>query len=207
MAGWIKLHRSTLEWEWFKDHKTSHVFNYCLMKANFKEGKFQGKTIPAGSFVTGRKVMAVETGLSEQEIRTAIFKLKSTSNLTIKSTSKYSIISIVNWSLYQDDQPTTAHESNQRATTIEEGKKEKNKEYNFAQDVLQAWMQAYPKVDIQAEIKKAMAWEASNPRKAKKDKRRFMNNWLANAKPSPAKPKDTSDKMELQKQLMGISDV
>jgi hypothetical protein len=119
-SGWIKLHKSLLDWEWFKDHKTVHVFNYCLLKANFKEGKFQGKVVPAGSFVTGRKQIAQDTGLSEQEVRTAIFKLKSTSNLTIKSTSKYSIISICNWEKYQLEQPTKPQRSNQRATTIEE---------------------------------------------------------------------------------------
>jgi hypothetical protein len=127
MSGWIKLHKSLLEWEWFKDHKTVHVFNYCLLKANFKEGKWQGKTIPAGSFVSGRKQIAQDTGLSEQEVRTAIFKLKSTSNLTIKSTSKYSIISIANWHKYQAEQPTDTQESNQPATTIEEGKKKERR--------------------------------------------------------------------------------
>ncbi len=81
------------------------------------------------------------------------------------------------------------------------------KGYEFSEDVLNAWRAAYPRVDIDTEIAKAYAWEASNPKNTKRNKERFVNGWLSRAKPSPAKPKDTTDKMELQKQLMGISDV
>lgn len=153
MSGWIKLHRSMLEWEWFKDYKTAHLFNYCLMKANFKDAKFQGKVIPAGSFVSGRKVMAIETGMSEQEVRTSLTKLRATSNLTIKSTSKYSIISITNWQKYQDDQPTNALPINQPSTTIEERKKEKEE----IKDIFAIWYSAYPHKVGRADAEKAFA--------------------------------------------------
>ena len=80
-------------------------------------------------------------------------------------------------------------------------------QYEFSEEVLQAWKKAYPNVDIDTEIAKAFAWETSNPKNAKKNKERFVNSWLSRAKPSPAKPKDTSDNMRLQKELMGIADV
>lgn len=45
------------------------------------------------------------------------------------------------------------------------------------------WQEAYPGIDIEGEIKKAKAWLLSNPKKAKSDFRRFINNWLIKAKP------------------------
>lgn len=41
------------------------------------------------------------------------------------------------------------------------------------------WAKAYAPVDVEAEIARAAVWAAANPRKAKKDWRRFLVNWLA----------------------------
>lgn len=46
----------------------------------------------------------METGLSEQIVRSCLQALKLTSNLTIKSTNKFSIITIINWDIYQVDE-------------------------------------------------------------------------------------------------------
>lgn len=100
--GWICLHRQMLEWEWYSDINATRLFIHCLLKANHKEKKWQGKVIPRGSFITGRSVLADETGLTEQQIRTAITKLKSTNNITIKATNKFSLITLVNYDMYQD---------------------------------------------------------------------------------------------------------
>lgn len=43
------------------------------------------------------------------------------------------------------------------------------------------WGDAYPAVDIAAEIAKARAWMVSNPKRRKYDVARFMSNWLAKA--------------------------
>lgn len=126
---WVKLFSKFTEWEWYKDINTKTVFIHCLLKANWKDGRFEGKTIPRGSFVTGRKELSKQLMMTEQEIRTALKHLKSTNEITIKTTNKYSIITIVNYDLYQqnnqeynqqltNNQPTT----NQQLTTIVEYK-------------------------------------------------------------------------------------
>ena len=131
MSGWVKVHRKTTRWEWYSDLPVRVLFLHLLLTANFRSTKFQGHDIPAGGKVWGRKKLADSCGLSEQSVRTALKKLQNTREITIKSTKKFSIISIVNWENYQDinqqltnNQPTT----NQQLTTEEEGKKERRKE-------------------------------------------------------------------------------
>jgi hypothetical protein len=43
------------------------------------------------------------------------------------------------------------------------------------------WRKAYPGVDVLGEVRKAHAWEISNPRRIKKDRARFLAAWLARA--------------------------
>lgn len=119
--GWICLHRQMLEWEWYSDVNTTRLFIHCLLKANHKEKKWQGKVIPRGSFITGRNVLAEETGLTVRQIRTALDKLKSTNNIAIKSTNKNSLVTVINYDLYQDNNETatsktTSNKPNERQT-------------------------------------------------------------------------------------------
>jgi biotin operon repressor len=115
--GFIQLHRRIIDWEWYDDVPTKVLFIHMLLKANHKEGNWRGVKIPKGSFISGRKILSQETGLSEQQIRTSIDKLKSTSELTIKTTNKYSMYSMVKWDSYQGNQPAKSHSSNQQSTT------------------------------------------------------------------------------------------
>jgi hypothetical protein len=47
---------------------------------------------------------------------------------------------------------------------------------------IQTWTRAFPDVDVAAEIRKAAAWAAANPSRAKKSWERFIVNWLARAR-------------------------
>jgi len=52
---------------------------------------------------------------------------------------------------------------------------------NIPQELLETWKGAYPNVDIAAQVKKCEAWLLCNTNKAKKDFKRFTNNWLSRA--------------------------
>jgi len=140
--GWIKIYRKLREWEWYKDSKMVHLFIHLLISANRKPGKFEGMDISRGQLITGRKQLCFDTGISEQSIRTCLDKLKSTSEITIKSTNKFSVITLINYGLYQstekkstskststltNDQPTT----NQQLTTNKKNKNNKNNKNNI----------------------------------------------------------------------------
>jgi len=101
VTGWIKLHRSLLDWEWFDDHNTFRLFTYILLKANFEPKKWHGISIARGQLLTSLPTLASETGLSLQTIRTSLTKLKSTGELTDKPTSKNRVLTVVNYNDFQ----------------------------------------------------------------------------------------------------------
>lgn len=96
-----------LSWEWFQDDKTAHFFIYCLLRCNWEDGNFKGIKVKKGQFVSTIRNMSLESGLSVQQVRTAIKHLKLTQELTQEVTqvnnARFSLISVVNWNLYQDD--------------------------------------------------------------------------------------------------------
>ncbi len=124
-GSFITLHRKITQWEWYTDANVMRLFVHLLLIASHKDYQWRGIEIKRGQVMTGRKVLASETGMSEQEIRTALNKLKSTKEITIRATSKYSIITICNYSTYQDikerkqptNQPAEQPTINQQSTT------------------------------------------------------------------------------------------
>lgn len=115
--GWIILHRKTTDWEWYTDANTARLFFHLLLSANHKQGKWRGIIIDSGCTLTSRDKLAEELRLTVQQIRTSLNKLKSTGEITIKTTNKYSIISITNWESYQqNNQQYTKPATNKQPT-------------------------------------------------------------------------------------------
>ena len=138
-GNYIKINRSILEWEWYGNINTKILFLHMLLKANWKDGKFEGTTVPRGSFISSYPRLASECDLTVNEVRTALKHLSTTGEITVKAHAKYSVFTINNYCQYQDINSQTtdnsqsdntqltgnAHSINSLLTTIEEGKKEK----------------------------------------------------------------------------------
>lgn len=101
MQGWLKLHRQLLEWEWADDPYTSHLFMHLLLEARHKEFQHHGYILSPGQVIYKRKPWAKKTGISEQSLRTCLTRLVASKQVTIKSTNKYSVLTIENWGKYQ----------------------------------------------------------------------------------------------------------
>lgn len=140
MNGWIKIHKKFLNWGWYNDTNMVRLFLHLLLTANYEEKEWKGQIIKRGQTIVGRMELSKILSISEQTIRTCITKLKSTNEITTKSTNKYTIITLVKYEEYQkvdkkltnkstnkltNDQPTT----NQQLTTPKEIKNKRNKEY------------------------------------------------------------------------------
>jgi len=117
MEWFIQIHRQMLEWEWYDDINTKVLFIHLLIKANWKDKKWRGIDIKRWELLTGRIILAEETWLTQQQIRTSLDKLKSTNEITIKPTNKYSIIKLTNYDTHQqNNQQNTEQTTNKQPT-------------------------------------------------------------------------------------------
>lgn len=137
--GYIWLHKKLQDWEWYHDSKMVHIFIHLLLRANYKESQWQGEIIKRGQIVTGRQALSRQTGISQQSIRTCLARLKSTSEITIKSTNKYSIITLSNYEKYQNKNNQTNQQINQQtnhqSTSNQPRTKKEKKEKNIKKKI------------------------------------------------------------------------
>ena len=127
LNGWIKLHRSILNWEWFKDATTFQFFLYCLLKANIADGTWRNIPFKRGQFITSLESICKDTGLTVRQARTRIDRLISTGELTSHTTNKYRILTICKFEDYQtflevdDKQNASQTTSKRQANDKQEG--------------------------------------------------------------------------------------
>lgn len=97
----IKLSRKIQSWRWYQDANTMRVFIHILLNANVYDHDFEDITVKRGQWVTSVNKISEQLNISTRSIRTALNHLKSTNEVTIKTTPKYSIITVKNYNQYQ----------------------------------------------------------------------------------------------------------
>ena len=132
MDGWLKLYRSILDSAVFQDAEILKVWIWLLCNVAFEQHDTicYGKVISLkpGQIATGRKKIAQCTELNETKVYRALTALKGLGNIEIKSTNKYSIITVVNWDKYQDENgKRTANEQQTNSKTTAEEQQDDSK--------------------------------------------------------------------------------
>lgn len=122
---WLKLYRSLLNWEWYNDNNVKILFLHLLLIVNIEPQRKRGVLVPAGSIDRTLEQLAAETGLTMRQVRTALDKLKTTKELTVKRHSCFSVFTIVNWSFFQGKRQKNVTLSDSGAT------KERQKDDNL----------------------------------------------------------------------------
>lgn len=97
----IKIYRKMLNWEWYTDVNTTKLFLHCLLKANWKAGRWHGYKYERGQFITSLPSLAKETGLTVMQVRTALKHLKLTGEITDWHDHRIRIITVVCYDEYQ----------------------------------------------------------------------------------------------------------
>lgn len=144
-GGWIKIHRKMLEWGWYSDPVTKCVFLHLLLLANYGEREFLGHKIHPGQAVITYGGMAEALGLTVRNVRTALEHLESTHEIDRQVTSKFQIVTIEKWALYQlddeetDRQVTSNRQASDKQVTsnrqhYKKERKEEIKNYSFWED-------------------------------------------------------------------------
>lgn len=130
-GGYVKLHRKILDnpitekpvWAW--------LWVVLLLKANHQETKMIWNNnlivIKEGQFITGRKELSKETKIPETTIERILEFLEKTGQIGQQKTTKYRLITIINWKDYQ-------HSDNKRTTNgqqMDTNKNDKNDKNNI----------------------------------------------------------------------------
>ena len=148
--GWLKLHRQAKYSKYFSmGLKHIGMFKVILLKANWKNGFFQGVEIKPGSFATSISGLAEDLGEDRRTVRKILDDLESFGMIKrINSANRWTHITICNWDTYQhkddDDLPTGDQPDDQpspdQVTIIEELKKLRTKERS---DSFEKFWEAY----------------------------------------------------------------
>ena len=112
-AGYIKLFRRITSWEWYHDSHMVHLLIHLIITANHKPGRWKGIEVLRGQLITGRHSLSEQTGISERSCRTCLIRLKTTREITIRTTNTYSLITVLNYDIYQDSDLQNDQENEQ----------------------------------------------------------------------------------------------
>lgn len=133
MCGWVKLHRSISSSAISDNPELLALWVHLLVSASHTDRQQpvgnQIIDLKQGELIYGRDKFSLKTGLTIAKLRASISMLEKLNQITIKTTNKFSIISITNWHLYQQDNQqntSTSPTDNQQATTDKNVKNVKN---------------------------------------------------------------------------------
>jgi len=103
MKGWIKLHRKILDNGVFADAELLKVFIWCILKANISinEKNVYDAKIKQGQFLTGRISASEELYIKPSTVHNRLKKLQRMGYIKLKSTNKYTIITVLKYKQYQ----------------------------------------------------------------------------------------------------------
>ena len=133
--GFIKLHRGLIDKPIFQNEKLLKVWLWCLFKATHKPitsliGK-QRVELQPGQFLFGRFVAAEELDMHPSTVRDYMQILKDNKSIDIKPTNKYSLITIVNWVVYQSNNKDSDTKHDNKMTT----KRQQNDTYKNVKNI------------------------------------------------------------------------
>ncbi|HDH5096648.1 TPA: DnaD domain-containing protein [Staphylococcus aureus] len=124
MTGWISLDRSIQNHWLFKEKRTFSKFEawiYLLMEANHSKAKVpignQIVTVERGQRLTSILTLSDLFNWSRFKVKTFLDLLESDGMLEVKTTSKYTLITIVNYDFYQSEQGRNQHQNDIKPTS------------------------------------------------------------------------------------------
>jgi len=175
LDGYIKLHRRVMESAVFDNPVLFKVWVWCMMRAAYTAhevvlGQNKVDLLP-GQFIFGRRTCAEQLNINQSSLYRYLQLLESMGNLNIKSNNRFSVVTIVNWCLYQGDGQQSEQQSEQRQNSKrttndtageqrentnkkdnkgKKGKKEKNPSVDQLLALLDGW-------ELEGEIRDALA--------------------------------------------------
>lgn len=102
-TGYIKVFRSIEDWAWIDEPVMFYFWVRILLMANWEDKEWHGTTIERGSFITTLSDLSESLNLSVRQIRTCIERMKNDKQIVVKTTNKFTKITICKYDDYQCD--------------------------------------------------------------------------------------------------------
>lgn len=119
--GWVKFHRKLLESAVFGNEKALKIWVWCLLKASHKEHEvLVGRTkllIRKGQFIMGSERAVDELSLAKATIWYWLNYLEKEGQVRLQKTTKYTIVTLLNWEEYQEDLDTNETQKERKVGT------------------------------------------------------------------------------------------
>jgi predicted transcriptional regulator len=131
MQGWVKIHRQIKDKAYYKDSEFIHLWIHLILCANHCNGEYLNGyeiiKLKKGQFVTGRKKLSQETGISESKIERILKVFESEQQIEQQTNSRSRLISILSWDKYQE----TEQQTNNKRTANEQQVNTNNNDNNY----------------------------------------------------------------------------
>jgi DNA-binding Lrp family transcriptional regulator len=124
-AGFVLLYRKLLDSPVFANEGLLKVWTWCLLRASYTRRYWsvptgRGQTtveILPGQFIFGRKTAADELGMRASTVHDRIRRLEQLGCVRLQPNSHYTVVTVVNWELYQGDGIEPQQPTGNEATT------------------------------------------------------------------------------------------
>ena len=208
--GWISLHRKILDNPILsrgKIYSRFEAFVYMLLRANHSEGKCvignQLNIVNKGSFITSQKKLMQEFRWGSTKLRAFIKLLEADKMIETKTTTYSTMITVINYSSYQNIQTTNKTQTNGIQTANKLQSKTNNndiiiinndnkeiRESKFRDKISKLFVDVFPNEQIEILESFADYWTESNTGGNKMrfekqktfDPKRRLRKWIANQK-------------------------
>lgn len=124
LSGWVKLHRGLSDHHIASDPHSLSVWIHLLMLANHSETKrlINGRlvTVMPGQILTSRKSLSAKTGVQETKVERILRRMQNEQQIEQQGTTKFRVISILNWDHYQSSEQQIEQQTNSRRTADEQ---------------------------------------------------------------------------------------
>ena len=144
--GFIKIDRSILDWQHFGEPTVVVVFLYLLLKANHKNGWWQGLQCERGATFVGLRAIKEDTKLAINTVRSAISKLVESGEIKRIQVDRHHTKTIITkYAQYQDFSFGSVSKNDTLTDTLTDTKQERkerkeefttNKERNAHEEIL-----------------------------------------------------------------------
>lgn len=140
MEGWISLYRKLLSASWFSKSEYVHLWIYILLKANHEDKEIyignEKVLLKRGQLLTSRNKLSEVVHVNENKIYRILKCFESERQIEQVKTKKYTVISVINYDIYQKNEQDIEQQMNNKRTTDEQQMNTNNNDNNVNNNIL-----------------------------------------------------------------------